>query len=75
MGISSKPLGRQALRPSVGCVSRVNCGQSDALALIGGRGMIAGDMKDSDPKPDIASVVTLTVSQPLCLQFVTIEHP
>jgi len=32
-------------------------------------------MTGSDPKPDIASVATLTMSQPLCLQFVTIENP
>jgi len=37
--------------------------------------MIAGDMTDSDSKPGIASAVTLTVSQLLCLQFVTIENP
>jgi len=37
--------------------------------------MLGGDMTDSDSKPDIVFVVTLTVRQPLCLQFVTIENP
>ena len=35
-GISSKPLARQALRPSVGWVPLANWGQSDRLALIEG---------------------------------------
>ena len=34
--ISSKPLARQALRPSVGWVPLANWGQSDRLALIEG---------------------------------------
>ena len=76
MGISSKPLARLALRASVGWVSRANWGsRTRTLALIGVSRYDSGDMRDSDSKPDIASVPALAVSQPICLQFVTIENP
>ena len=35
---------------------------------------MAGDMADSDYKPDTAPGAGVTVKQPLCLQFVTIEN-